>query len=151
MIQGKATSTTSVTVAPSQCFTSVPRSTFESSFSSCSGLFLARLRSVARRGSAPRPTLLRVADLALDPARRQATRGERDIHLSPTEFRLLELLMRRSGRVVPRDSIVEAVWEFDNDVEENMSILSFDYRGARYIMHFNGLTGGFQVALPCCL
>jgi len=31
----------------------------------------------------------------------------------------LELLMRRSGRVVPRDAIVEAVWDFDHDVEEN--------------------------------
>lgn len=82
-------------------------------------VFLARLRSVARRGSAPRPTVLRVDDLVLDPASHQVTRGEREIHLSPTEFRLLELLMRRSGRVVPRDAIVEAVWDFDHDVEEN--------------------------------
>ena len=55
----------------------------------------------------------------MNPARHQVTRGEREIHLSPTEFRLLELLMRRSGRVVPRDAIVEAVWDFDHDVEEN--------------------------------
>src|SRR5215472_4207521 len=82
-------------------------------------VLLARLRSVARRGSTPRPTLLCVGDLVLDPASRQVTRGDREIHLSPTEFRLLELLMRRSGRVVPRDAIVEAVWDFDHDVEEN--------------------------------
>lgn len=82
-------------------------------------VFLARLRSVARRGSAPRPTVLQVGDLVLNPARHQVTRGEREIHLSPTEFRLLELLMRRSGRVVPRDAIVDAVWDFDHDVEEN--------------------------------
>ena len=82
-------------------------------------VFLARLRSVARRGTAPRPTVLRVDDLVLDPASHQVTRGEREVHLSPTEFRLLELLMRRSGRVVPRDAIVEAVWDFDHDVEEN--------------------------------
>lgn len=82
-------------------------------------VFLARLRSVARRGSAPRPTVLQVDDLVLDPASHQVTRGEREVHLSPTEFRLLELLMRRSGRVVPRDAIVEAVWDFDHDVEEN--------------------------------
>ena len=82
-------------------------------------VFLARLRSVARRGSAPRPTVLQVADLVLNPASHQVTRGEREIHLSPTEFRLLELLMRRSGRVVPRDAIVEAVWDFDHGVEEN--------------------------------
>jgi DNA-binding response OmpR family regulator len=82
-------------------------------------VFLARLRSVARRGSAPRPTVLHVDDLVLNPASHEVTRGERAIHLSPTEFRLLELLMRRSGRVVPRDAIVEAVWDFDHEVEEN--------------------------------
>jgi DNA-binding response OmpR family regulator len=82
-------------------------------------VFLARLRSVARRGSAPRSTVLQVDDLVLNPASHEVTRGERAIHLSPTEFRLLELLMRRSGRVVPRDAIVEAVWDFDHEVEEN--------------------------------
>jgi two-component system OmpR family response regulator len=82
-------------------------------------VFLARLRSVARRGSTPRPTLLQVDDLVLNPASHLVTRGEREIHLSPTEFRLLELLMRRSGRVVPRDAIVEAVWDFDHEVGEN--------------------------------
>jgi two-component system, OmpR family, response regulator len=82
-------------------------------------VFLARLRSVARRGPTPRPTVLQVDDLVLNPASHIVTRGEREIHLSPTEFRLLELLMRRSGRVVPRDAIVEAVWDFDHEVEEN--------------------------------
>jgi len=82
-------------------------------------VFLARLRSVARRGSTPRPTILRIGDLVLNPASHQVARGEQEIHLSPTEFRLLELLMRRAGRVVRRDTIVEAVWDFDHDVEEN--------------------------------
>jgi len=82
-------------------------------------VLLARLRSVARRGSTPRPTILQIGDLVLNPASHQVTRGEREIHLSPTEFRLLELLMRRAGRVVRRDTIVQAVWDFDHDVEEN--------------------------------
>ncbi len=82
-------------------------------------VFLARLRSVARRGSTPRPTIFQVDDLVLNPASHVVTRGKREIHLSPTEFRLLELLMRRSGRVVPRDAIVEIVWDFDHEVEEN--------------------------------
>jgi DNA-binding response OmpR family regulator len=81
--------------------------------------FLARLRTVARRGSAPRPTCLKVADLTLDPASRRALRGHREIRLSPTEYRLLELLIRRAGRVVTRTAIVEAVWGLENDVEEN--------------------------------
>jgi len=81
--------------------------------------FLARLRSVARRGSAPRPTCLQVADLVLNPATRQVTRGNQEIHLSLTEFRLLEFLMRRTGRVVSRSAIIQAVWDFDHEVEEN--------------------------------
>lgn len=81
--------------------------------------FLARLRSVARRGSAPRPTCLRVADLVLNPATRQVTRGNQEIHLSPTEFRLLEFLMRRGGRVISRNAIIQAVWNFDHEIEEN--------------------------------
>ena len=81
--------------------------------------FLARLRSVARRGPIPRPTCLRVADLTLDPATQQVFRRNQEIHLSPTEFRLLEFFMRRAGRVASRNAIVEAVWGFDREVEEN--------------------------------
>jgi DNA-binding response OmpR family regulator len=80
---------------------------------------LARLRAVARRGSSPRRTLLKAADLVLDPAARRVSRGSFEIHLSPTEYRLLEILMRRAGRVVPRDTIVNAVWGLEQDVEEN--------------------------------
>jgi two-component system response regulator MprA len=81
--------------------------------------FLARLRTIARRGSVPRPTCLRVADLTLDPASRQAVRGHKEIRLSPTEYRLLELLMRRAGQVLSRTAIVEAVWGLESDIEEN--------------------------------
>jgi len=82
-------------------------------------VFLARLRSVARRGSVPRPASLEVGDLVLNPATRQVCRGNRPIHLTLTEFRLLEFLMRRAGRVVSRTAIIEAVWDFERDVEEN--------------------------------
>jgi DNA-binding response OmpR family regulator len=81
--------------------------------------FLARLRSVARRGFSPRPPCLQVADLILDPAKKQVFRKSQEIHLSPTEFRLLEFLMRRAGRAVSRNAIVEAVWGLDREVEEN--------------------------------
>jgi DNA-binding response OmpR family regulator len=81
--------------------------------------FLARLRSVSRRGSTPRPTVLRVGDLVLDPASHQVTRGGEEIPLSRTEFRLLEFLMRRAGRVVARNTIVHSVWDSNDDVEEN--------------------------------
>ncbi len=80
---------------------------------------LARLRSIARRGRQPRPILLRVADLELDPATRRVIRGGQKIHLTATEFRLLELLMRRAGRAVSRDSIAETVWGDFKEVEDN--------------------------------
>jgi DNA-binding response OmpR family regulator len=81
--------------------------------------FLARLRSVARRGFTPRPVRLQVADLTLNPATHQVFRGNQEIRLTPTEYRLLDFLIRRAGRVVPRNTLVEAVWGFDQDVEEN--------------------------------
>lgn len=80
---------------------------------------LARVRSVARRGSAPRPAVLRVSDLELNPATHRVSRGVRDVQLTATEFRLLELLMRRAGRVVSRHRIAEAVWGDLAEVEDN--------------------------------
>jgi two-component system, OmpR family, response regulator len=81
--------------------------------------FLARLRAVSRRGSAERPTVLQVGDLILNPAAHEVTRHGEEISLSRTEFRLLEFLMRRAGRVVPRNTIVHSVWDSSDDVEEN--------------------------------
>lgn len=82
-------------------------------------VFLARLRSVTRRGSAQRPASLEVDDLVLNPATHRVSRGNREIHLTLTEFRLLEFLMRRAGRVVSRSAIIQAVWDLDREVEEN--------------------------------
>jgi DNA-binding response OmpR family regulator len=82
--------------------------------------FLARLRALGRRpADAPPSAHLEIADLELDPSTRQVFRGLHEIRLTPTEFRLLEFLMRRSGRVASRRAIVEAVWGLEADVEEN--------------------------------
>jgi DNA-binding response OmpR family regulator len=80
---------------------------------------LARLRAVSRRGNAPRPLTLQTGDLILDPLSRQVSRQGCEVHLTATEFKLLELLMRRAGRVVPRDVIVGAVWGNLDDIEES--------------------------------
>ena len=80
---------------------------------------LARIRAVSRRGPIPRPVHLEVADLTLDPASREVNRSGRPIKLTPREFQVLELLMRRAGRVVERYAIIDAVWGIDSEVEPN--------------------------------
>jgi DNA-binding response OmpR family regulator len=81
--------------------------------------FLARLRAVSRRGPVQQPVHLQVADLVLDPATHEVLRGNRRIVLTRTEYKLLEFLMRRNGAVVSRDAIIDAVWGFDDSVENN--------------------------------
>jgi len=80
---------------------------------------MARLRSTARHRAIRRSSRLQVADLLLDPASHEVTRNGQQIKVSSTEFRLLEFLMRRSRQVVPRTAIVEGVWGFDREIEEN--------------------------------
>jgi DNA-binding response OmpR family regulator len=82
-------------------------------------VFLARLRAVSRRGAIPRPVCLEVADVRLDPATRHVTRGQEKIGLTPREYGLLEILMRNSGRVVGRETILESVWGYGCEVNEN--------------------------------
>ena len=80
---------------------------------------LARLRASSRRGPIPRPVQLQVSDLVLDPATRRVFRSEREIHLTATEFRLLEFLMRRAGHVITRRALIEAMWWDFEDVADN--------------------------------
>jgi two-component system, OmpR family, response regulator MprA len=75
---------------------------------------LARLRALMRRVSVSGGSeVLRVDDLTLDPSRRQAWRGPRELGLTKTEFDLLELLMFNAGLVVTRDTIYERIWGYD--------------------------------------
>jgi DNA-binding response OmpR family regulator len=82
-------------------------------------VLLARLRAVSRRGPIPQPVCLTFAGLTLNTATRHVTRGDRSIGLTPREHSLLELLLRNAGRVVTRDTILDSVWGFDTDVNEN--------------------------------
>jgi DNA-binding response OmpR family regulator len=82
-------------------------------------VLLARLRAVSRRGVIPRPVCLEVGDLKLDPAKHEVTRDSRPLNLTPREYNLLELLMRNHSRVVSRETILESVWGYDSDVNEN--------------------------------
>ena len=80
---------------------------------------LARLRAAARRGTVSTSADLAIADLVLRPDTRTVTRGGTAIDLTATEFRLLECLIRRAGRVVPRGTLIEAVWGLNNTIETN--------------------------------
>jgi two-component system OmpR family response regulator len=72
---------------------------------------LARLRALVRRGAAPRPAVVEVGDLRLDPASRQVWRGGREVALSAREFALLEAFMRRPGQALSRLELLEAAWD----------------------------------------
>ncbi len=80
---------------------------------------LARLRAITRRSDSSRPTILAVEDLALDPATHIVTRSGEEIELTATEFRLLEYLMRRGGRLATRTAILDTVWGLGHNVENN--------------------------------
>lgn len=72
---------------------------------------LARVRALLRRSYSKKSPLIRVDDLEVDPARRIAKRGGRELDLTALEYRLLEYLCYRSGEVVPRADIWERVFE----------------------------------------
>lgn len=79
---------------------------------------LARIRAVLRRS---RPSLadeaLAFADLRMDLTAHRVFRGSREVHLSPTEFRLLRHLLESPGRVFSRSQLLDRVWGTDLDIE----------------------------------
>jgi two-component system OmpR family response regulator len=81
---------------------------------------LARLRALARRGGAERPSVLEVAGLRMDPATQQVWRGEQEIHLSRKEFVLLETFMRRPGEVLSKFQLLERAWDYDYENRSNV-------------------------------
>ena len=74
-------------------------------------VLVARLRALIRRGARPRPAVLRAGAVALDPATRAVTVGERPIDLTSREFALLECLLRRAGTVVSKSELYAQVWD----------------------------------------
>ena len=81
---------------------------------------LARVRALARRGPVERPTVLSVGDLTLDPATREVCRGGEPVVVSAREFALLEAFMRRPGRVLTRDQLLDLVWDVAPDGHSNV-------------------------------
>lgn len=80
---------------------------------------LARVRAILRR-SKPEliATVLKAGDIELDRETHRVRRGGRELHLGPTEFRLLEFLMQSPGRVFSRAQLLDSVWGHDVFVDE---------------------------------
>jgi two-component system, OmpR family, response regulator len=79
-----------------------------------------KMAGLVRRGQKERPAVLEVGDLRLDPATRQAWRGEDRIDLSTKEFALLEAFMRRPGEVLSRLELLEHAWDFGYENRSNV-------------------------------
>ena len=80
---------------------------------------IARLKALLRR-AAPNlvAELLTFDDIALDRAAHRVTRGERDLRLGPTEFRMILYMMENRGRVLTRQQLIDGIWGRDGDIDE---------------------------------
>ena len=81
---------------------------------------VARLRALARRVPAERPTELNVGDLRLDPATHRAWRGEVELGLTAKEFVLLETFMRRPGEALSRVQLLDSAWDIAFESHSNV-------------------------------
>jgi two-component system, OmpR family, copper resistance phosphate regulon response regulator CusR len=85
---------------------------------------LARIRVILRRHAAPaaegEPTTLELGDLRIELLKHRAYRGEQRLDLTPKEFALLTLLLRRTGEVLSRTVIAEQVWDMNFDSDTNV-------------------------------
>jgi len=78
------------------------------------------VRSVLRRGPARLPEVVDVSDLRIDLRRQRAERAGQRLALTPKEFALLSLLVRRAGEVLSRTLIAEQVWDMNFDSDTNV-------------------------------
>jgi two-component system phosphate regulon response regulator PhoB len=80
---------------------------------------VARVRALLRRAAPERiANTLQAGDINLDRQTKRVRRGSRELHLGPTEFRMLEYLMERPGRVFSRSQLLDGVWGMDSDIDE---------------------------------
>lgn len=87
----------------------------------------ARANALLRRKADPALSILRVENLELDPASRRVHRGKREIKLSPKEFDLLFLLMRRAGETVSRQELLRESWGLQPETDSNLVDVYVNY------------------------
>lgn len=92
---------------------------------------LARVKAMLRRNQAERYEILHYADIELDTGTRIAHRGGREIELSPTEYELLTLFLRRPRQVLTRDVILDRVWGLDFEGSSNVMEVYVGYLRAK--------------------
>jgi DNA-binding response OmpR family regulator len=122
---------------------------------------VARIRAVLRRTHAVEPadeSPLEIADVRLDPAKREVTLRGNALELSRKEFELLHLLMRTAGTVVTRERLIDEVWDpnwfgstktLDVHVSGIRRKLGDDPSQPRYLHTVRGV--GFRFAAPADL
>jgi len=88
---------------------------------------LARIRALLRRSQDYKTKVLKVGDLELDPARRQATRSGKKIPLTGKEYALLEYMMRNKGRILTESMIIEHVWDMNYEGTSNIVNVYINY------------------------
>lgn len=98
------------------------------------GELLARMRALLRRGSLSQ-CVLAIADLTLDPATRRVARAGVALRLSATEYSLLEYLLRNAGRVLTRSQILDHVWSYDFDGNDNVIDVYISYLRSKIDKH----------------
>jgi DNA-binding response OmpR family regulator len=82
-------------------------------------VLLARLRALSRRKQVEPQTEVHLADLSLNPTVHEVKRAGAVVSLTRTEFLILEHLMRNAGRVVTRSRLIETVWGYEKEIENN--------------------------------
>jgi DNA-binding response OmpR family regulator len=88
---------------------------------------LARIRARGRRPEPPLPEVLTAGEITLDIGSREVRRGGQPLELGPTEFRLLEYLMRHPGQTLTRPLILAAVWGYGDEPVEGAIDLYVHY------------------------
>jgi DNA-binding response OmpR family regulator len=83
-------------------------------------VLLARIRALLRRSGRAAPVTYTAGDLRIDPATHTCFRGDVEIALTPREFAVLELLVRRVGEVAAKAEILDNVWDFAFDGDPNI-------------------------------
>ena len=99
---------------------------------------LARIRSLLRRGTLEKSTILTIADLELDTVSHKAKRAGKTIDLTAKEYALLEFFLRNKERVLSRSIISEHIWEYNFDTGTNLIDVYINHLRSKIESGFDG-------------